>query len=347
MKKLNKPHFDKCIKICKTQCPHYGADRLGRVGCLVLWKCTGKCPTRIEDHLLDGGGCLADPPLFEKSSEKNIGNTPLFRKQSKKRERLVDPPLSIELSKKNIKDHSTNPPLFIKISEEKRKNTNSSTQILPKELIVARYNEDIDWLDDVKIPYIIYNKGKSVNNPNSITLPNIGREAHTWLYHFITRRDSLADVTFLAQGNPFEHSADFLARLNHDYIRPISLTTQYQDSYPPQEIKDCDLILFNHGHIVRLGNIDHQKISQTTTVKEFTESLKKAWPKILKTPKPTPYYFGYGAMWAVPKQTILARSNMFWENLLGKLMTDPDITAWTIEALWAAIFEAEKYESYL
>ena len=61
-------------------------------------------------------------------------------------------------------------------------------------LVIARYNENLEWLNyiDNKIYDIyIYNKGDNIklnNNLNNIIITdivNIGREAHTYLYHII------------------------------------------------------------------------------------------------------------------------------------------------------------------
>ena len=58
---------------------------------------------------------------------------------------------------------------------------------MDKCLIIARYNENLEWLEkyqDFKI--IIYNKGQKLKKNrlfNIIDLKNIGRESHTWLYH--------------------------------------------------------------------------------------------------------------------------------------------------------------------
>ena len=60
------------------------------------------------------------------------------------------------------------------------------------EIVVARYNEDLEWLKKIPKEYkiTIYNKGlddiKNIPSSATITkLPNIGRESHTYLYHMI------------------------------------------------------------------------------------------------------------------------------------------------------------------
>lgn len=73
-------------------------------------------------------------------------------------------------------------------------------------LVVARYNENIDWLKNTALNYIIFNKGEA-NLPlwvkNEIKLPNIGREAHTYLTYIILNYDNLPEHSVFVQGNPF------------------------------------------------------------------------------------------------------------------------------------------------
>lgn len=71
------------------------------------------------------------------------------------------------------------------------------------ELVVSRYKENIDWIDNPpfnKYRVKCYNKGDNLPNcPEQkckITpLPNIGRCDHTFLYHIINNYDNLANLT--------------------------------------------------------------------------------------------------------------------------------------------------------
>jgi len=60
------------------------------------------------------------------------------------------------------------------------------------ELVVARHREDLNWLRRVpkRFRVTLYDKGghPGARHP----LPNIGREAHTYLHHIVTRYDDLA-----------------------------------------------------------------------------------------------------------------------------------------------------------
>ena len=71
-------------------------------------------------------------------------------------------------------------------------------------IIIARYNENLEWLSKYKeFKIIIYNKGNNCDFDEAskvINLPNIGRESHTWLHHIVSNYDQLDDVNIFLQG---------------------------------------------------------------------------------------------------------------------------------------------------
>jgi protein-tyrosine-phosphatase len=70
------------------------------------------------------------------------------------------------------------------------------------ELVVARYDERTDWVEPYAHLATIYNKGDTpVTGLDSVPLPNVGREAHTYLTHIVSRWDQLADRTVFLQGS--------------------------------------------------------------------------------------------------------------------------------------------------
>ena len=66
------------------------------------------------------------------------------------------------------------------------------------ETVVARYKENVDWT--INIPKAtIYNKFWTPD------LPNMGKEAHTYLSHIVGNYNDLAKTTVFVQGDPFPH----------------------------------------------------------------------------------------------------------------------------------------------
>ena len=81
-------------------------------------------------------------------------------------------------------------------------------------LVIAHYEENLAWLSEVGPGWAVrvYSKGR-VPSPGAVPLPNVGREAHTYLTHIVDQWEHLAPVTVFAQGDPFDHCPDFLAQL--------------------------------------------------------------------------------------------------------------------------------------
>ena len=78
------------------------------------------------------------------------------------------------------------------------------------EIVVARYNEPLGWTRE--FPVTIYNKGSPCEY-QTIPLPNVGREGHTYYTHIYNNYHTLADTTVFLQGNPYDHSPNILERL--------------------------------------------------------------------------------------------------------------------------------------
>jgi hypothetical protein len=77
------------------------------------------------------------------------------------------------------------------------------------EVVVARYAEDLRWTGNLAsgVRCTVYNKGVD-EVEGARRLPNVGREAHTYLHHLVEQYDRLAPVTVFCQGHPFDHAPD-------------------------------------------------------------------------------------------------------------------------------------------
>jgi hypothetical protein len=74
-------------------------------------------------------------------------------------------------------------------------------------IVVARYNESIEWLMSEINQCLIYNKGEKLNVENEIILENIGRESETYLHYIITNYNNLPDVVVFTQAKISDHIA--------------------------------------------------------------------------------------------------------------------------------------------
>ena len=188
------------------------------------------------------------------------------------------------------------------------------------QIVISRYSEDIQWSASFS-HCIIYNKGDPVDSPHPvITLPNVGREGHTYLHHIIQNYDHLDDYTVFLQGYPFDHSPyleDILKEL-HGRIK--------KNEYIPFHIisKDIYRIYVNYhegdvfGHPL-VGPIYTQLMGPVDDTKTIE--------------------FGAGAHFLVSKAIILSRPKAFYEAMLSLLDKEcGPVEGYAVERLWSAVF---------
>ena len=112
------------------------------------------------------------------------------------------------------------------------------------QIVVARYNENIDHLNFFNDITVIYNKGNDDINPiykNVIKLINVGREAHTYLYHIINNYYNLAERTFFMQGKIDDHkmlefieyfkNKPFIGKISNLYIELLKKPIDFDKKY--------------------------------------------------------------------------------------------------------------------
>jgi hypothetical protein len=96
------------------------------------------------------------------------------------------------------------------------------------EIVVARYNEDLNWTKEYpfnQFKYTIYNKGTNDNfaipplyRDKIIQLPNVGRCDHTYLYHIVSNYTQLAPITIFLPGSTQLHYKKVVATRLINYI---------------------------------------------------------------------------------------------------------------------------------
>jgi hypothetical protein len=96
-------------------------------------------------------------------------------------------------------------------------------------IIVARYNENIEWTKQFK-NVLIYNKGELLDSEyRQIILPNVGREGHTYYQYIYDNYYNLDDYTIFLQGNPYDHSLkiDELINSSYDIVKHKNINFAY------------------------------------------------------------------------------------------------------------------------
>ena len=113
-------------------------------------------------------------------------------------------------------------------------------------LVVARYNENVDWVCAVPDSFrvYIYNKGEPITSgaiaarATVIERPNQGRESETYLWHLLNDPHPEDDAVLFTQGDPFEHNPLFLKLLEKyqtfDGVDALSCQWKVGSNVPPK-----------------------------------------------------------------------------------------------------------------
>ena len=202
-------------------------------------------------------------------------------------------------------------------------------------LIIARYNEDIEWLSKHrKYKIIIYNKGKNLINKHNFIikkLPNLGRESHTWLTHIVSNYENLDKYNIFLQGK-----IDDLNCMS--YKNP----DKYLKGLKENGFSVSRLGLLGPFHWSKNVGIEKNKKYQKqwskgqihTSDLSFRQFSKKIFPNI-------PYFVAtsYGGCFAVSSELIRKHKKSFYENVLRYVSHNPNpIEGHYLERLWCYMF---------
>lgn len=174
------------------------------------------------------------------------------------------------------------------------------------QIVIARYNEDINWLYSFKDISLIYNKGNNnidLNIFNVIQLKNVGRESHTYLYHIVNNYEKLANNTVFFQGNINDHKV-----LNiNDYINNNNITAHFENIQFNKfknkiEHKGKWEKEYNKGLMLKESLTPYEWLKNVVGIvfEDNIDIIKVIW----------------GANFAVSKDLIKSKPKSFYENIL-------------------------------
>jgi hypothetical protein len=173
---------------------------------------------------------------------------------------------------------------------------------MTKELVVAYFKEDLNWLEEITDSKItIYNKS-SMDLDNTISLPNFGREMHTYFHHIVENYDNLSDWVFFTQGNPFDHVKDY-----------VEIVNQFPDSLHQSKLSIDDCHFFSYGYDY---DIPLKSISNGLPHHDGSLNIDGLWGLLFSSPPPNEYDFVAGCTFCVTREQILMREKSFYEKCL-------------------------------
>ena len=178
-------------------------------------------------------------------------------------------------------------------------------------IIVARYNENIRWLETELDNCIIYNKGEKLNIKNEIALKNVGRESETYLNYIISNYDSLPDVVVFTQARISDHrqngDVNYLINLKNCALannKSQSFMTHFQNRNPTDP--------WNAEWNLNNGKYYLENNYKNNVPLTFIEWFKKH----INSDYPNPIYIYTNGIFAVKKELIRNRPKEFYEKLI-------------------------------
>jgi len=210
---------------------------------------------------------------------------------------------------------------------------------MDKSLIIARYDEDIEWVkkyNDFKIT--IYNKGNKLEDEpfyKIINLENKGRESQSWLYHIVNNYYQLDEINVFLQGKIDD--LDCMAFSNpNDYLEKINKYGFAASRYGLLGPFHWDWNVNIEKDIRYKRQWENNEISRSSI--GFRNFSKKLFPDI-----PLFVATSYSGCFAVKKDMILLQSIGFYEELLDILSKNKNpIEGHYMERLWCYIFTQNK-----
>lgn len=189
-------------------------------------------------------------------------------------------------------------------------------------LVISRYDEDTNWLTEITSwNVLVFDKGSTTDETFSCArLPNVGREAETYLNYIVNNYNNLNDYTGFLQGRPFDHFEGQHPENIPDVVRYINSINTSQDfiffgTQPPHE---CD----------HTGSPHHPGLD----LSGYANLIKINIPSIIQ--------FRAGAQFIVSKSRILSKPREFYSNILETVNREiSPREAYILERLWQYVFE--------
>ena len=210
------------------------------------------------------------------------------------------------------------------------------------ELVVSRYKETIDWLDDPpfnKYRIKCYNKGDNVpycpeKKCKIIPLPNIGRCDHTFLYHIINNYDNLANLTVFLPASCLDHHK-IKTTYKLMYLVDKTQTTVFLGK-PYDNVREQLGRLFINRHVAtnevnQLANPESQLLP--CPIRPFGRWYDAMFGNVIAK---VVCYFG---VFAIAKEHILQHPKEHYEKLIRFVdsHSNPEAGHY-MERSWAAVF---------
>lgn len=242
-----------------------------------------------------------------------------------------------------------------------------------KLVVVARYQENLNWIYNIKGDVAIYNKGEDF--PWDFTrkdLDNYGREAETYVRSILDFYDQLSKYERICfvQGNPFDHSKNLYSKIEIDHSEPFfylgdntqSVYTGVEACINQSSFYVVDLFfkeIINHTVVQaekdnfakdKLSKINYNLSERDGSKENRTSELIEiiALCEIMRIPyKSLCYKWDCGAQYSVKPENILNKSFEWWHSLYNLIhhscqTLNLNVIAYILERTWPLIWSHDE-----
>jgi hypothetical protein len=187
------------------------------------------------------------------------------------------------------------------------------------DVVVSRFNEDISWTNTLRrdCRLTVYNKG---DGPEP-RLPNVGREAHTYLHHILTRGTGVADWTFFSQADPNRHM-------------PFSLIQGIINGFPDTSFRSA--LHLDKGPMFFVSE-PVRYVERKAQGDDKDNGCEEVWRQLFTHEPPADILFAPAAIFAISSARLLSRSPAFYGKAMELAAARPR-GPWEFERLWAYLW---------
>ncbi|MEM6602168.1 MAG: DUF3431 domain-containing protein [Verrucomicrobiota bacterium] len=200
------------------------------------------------------------------------------------------------------------------------------------DLVISHYNEDLRWLKNVPVEFriMLFSKGKVPDlsflehDLEMVQLPNVGREAHTWVFYLEQFADNPPEAAVFLQGHPFDHCQDAHQRLKALVSGGVDLAESGFEWW---------------GFIIETDDPMGRRVFMPWSKNQDSRELDigKRFEALFRRPGPARYRFYPGGQFAVSAAAIQRNSRNFYHQVREMLEADED-AAYCLERFWDQIF---------
>jgi len=219
------------------------------------------------------------------------------------------------------------------------------------ELVVARYTEDIRWLETLPKGLFskirVYNKGKPLSSAIAgveiIQLENIGRESHTYLTHVVNNYSNLAKLTVFVPGSVMKK--DYKVKQFHRILDKVRETGESMIIVPVRTREEIEKEREFKLTEYKSSNNDNRKQNPNIRINISESGTLGSWYNEY-FPGEEIKCISWYAIFAATRQDIHKRPVDFYKKILATVSSSHPEEGHYLERLWSNVFSIGTCEAH-